>query len=92
MERSKKILLADDEPDILEPLSYNFVREGFEVRTAGDGVSAVRTARAFIPDVIVMDIMMPEMDGIEACREILLPRKEFEILSLIASKPNRLFR
>lgn len=67
---SKKILLVDDEPDILEFLSYNLVKEGFDVRTATRGEDAIRIAREFIPHLIVLDVMMPGMDGIETCEEI----------------------
>ena len=67
---SKKILIVDDEPDILEFLKYNLVKEGFEVLTAGDGEEGLRVAEAEKPDLIVLDIMMPKMDGVEICRNI----------------------
>jgi two-component system alkaline phosphatase synthesis response regulator PhoP len=65
-----KILLVDDEPDILEFLTYNLEKEGYQVFTAKDGVEAVRKAQEIVPHLIVLDIMMPNMDGIEACTEI----------------------
>lgn len=65
-----KILLVDDEPDILEFLSYNLRKEGYEVETAVNGVEGVRKAKIIKPDLILLDIMMPEMDGIEACNQI----------------------
>lgn len=65
-----KILLVDDEPDILEFLSYNLIKEGYEVATASNGVEGVKKAKIEKPDLILLDIMMPEMDGIEACAEI----------------------
>jgi len=65
-----KILLVDDEEDILEFLSYNLSKEGFNVITAKNGKEAISKAKKFLPDLIILDIMMPEMDGIEACAEI----------------------
>ena len=62
-----KILCVDDEPDILEILKYNLSSEGYDVSTAKDGKSALKTAKETFPNVIIMDIMMPNMDGIEAC-------------------------
>jgi two-component system alkaline phosphatase synthesis response regulator PhoP len=63
-----KILIIDDEPDILEFLSYNLKKKGFEVDTASSGAEGIRLALEKIPDLIVLDIMMPEMDGIETCQ------------------------
>ncbi|HWY98691.1 MAG TPA: response regulator, partial [Bacteroidia bacterium] len=65
-----KILLVDDEPDVLEFLSFNLKKEGYEVFTAGDGRIAIQTAKKVHPNLIVLDVMMPEMDGIEACKEL----------------------
>ncbi|MCB0371534.1 MAG: response regulator transcription factor [Muricauda sp.] len=65
-----KILLVDDEPDILEIVSYNLVAEGYEVFTAKNGVEGVAKAKKKQPHLIIMDVMMPEMDGIEACEVI----------------------
>ena len=67
---SVRILLVDDEEDILEFLKYNIENEGYEVKTATDGADAVSIAKSFLPNLIVMDVMMPGMDGIEACRRI----------------------
>ena len=67
---SLKILLVDDDPDILELLEYNLVREGFQIKTAENGQLAIKVAEEFLPDMILMDVMMPEMDGIEAGRII----------------------
>lgn len=65
-----KILLVDDEPDILEILSYNLIAEGYTVLTAANGLEAVKSAKKNQPHLIIMDVMMPEMDGIEACGQI----------------------
>ncbi len=65
-----KILLVDDEPDILEFLSYNLKKEGYNVFTANNGKEAVAVAKKETPQLIILDVMMPDMDGIETCREI----------------------
>ena len=65
-----KILLVDDEPDILEFLSYNLKKEGYNVFTANNGKEAVSIAKKETPQLIILDVMMPDMDGIETCREI----------------------
>lgn len=71
MENSQyKILLVDDEPDILEFLSYNLKKEGFQIYTSNNGRDAVKIANEIKPHLIILDVMMPDMDGIETCREI----------------------
>jgi two-component system, OmpR family, alkaline phosphatase synthesis response regulator PhoP len=65
-----RILLVDDEQDILDFLTYNLEREGYAVETASNGKEAIARARKRPPDLIVLDVMMPGMDGIETCREI----------------------
>lgn len=65
-----KILLVDDEPDILEFLSYNIQKEGFEVHTAQNGKEAIDIAGKIHPHLILLDVMMPEMDGIETCEAL----------------------
>ena len=65
-----KILLVDDEPDILEFISYNLKKEGFTVYTAPNGIDALKLAREHLPHLIILDVMMPEMDGIETCEQI----------------------
>ncbi len=67
---SIKILLVDDEPDILEFMEYNLKKEGYQVYVAKNGQEAVDKANELKPHLIILDIMMPEMDGIEACRAI----------------------
>jgi len=75
--QAKKILIVDDEPDILEFLQYNLRKEGYLVITASDGLQAIQVAEREKPHLILLDIMMPEMDGVEACR-LLRSRKEFD--------------
>ncbi len=70
MENGVKILLVDDEPDITEFLGYNLKQEGFKVFTANNGKDAVLIARDILPHIIVLDVMMPGMDGIETCTEL----------------------
>ncbi len=65
-----KILIADDNNDILELLTYNFTKEGFSVRTASNGEECIKIAFDFCPDIIILDIMMPKMDGVETCRRL----------------------
>ena len=67
---SLKVLVVDDDPDIVEILKYNLKNSGYSVKSAGNGVEAIKKAKKFIPDIILMDVMMPEMSGIEACEEI----------------------
>jgi two-component system, OmpR family, alkaline phosphatase synthesis response regulator PhoP len=66
----QKILVVDDEIDIVEFIKYNLEKEGYRVKTAHNGVIAIKKAKKFNPDLILMDVMMPEMDGISACRHI----------------------
>ncbi|HEX2898310.1 MAG TPA: response regulator transcription factor [Bacteroidia bacterium] len=66
----KKILIADDEQDILEMLEYALERDGFEVFKAHDGEETLRKAAKHVPDIILLDVMMPRMDGIEVCRSL----------------------
>lgn len=65
-----KVLVVDDEEDILELLKYNLQKEGFDVKTASNGIKAVEIARSYIPDLVVLDIMMPNQDGVETCRQL----------------------
>ncbi len=70
MAEAPRILVVDDEDDILDLLRYNLEKEGFRVDQASDGVEAVLAASAQVPDLIILDVMMPRMDGLEACRRI----------------------
>ena len=67
---AKKILLIDDEQDILEILSYNLEKEGYEVFTANNGNEGIEKAKQILPDLILLDVMMPEKDGIETCQDL----------------------
>lgn len=71
------ILIIDDELDILEIIKYNLVKEGFNVETASNGKEGIELAKKFHPDLILLDVMMPQMDGIEVC-EILRSTPDFE--------------
>ncbi|MDI9860851.1 MULTISPECIES: response regulator transcription factor [Flectobacillus] len=67
-----KILLVDDDPDIIELLEYNLTKEGFDTASATDGLQALEVAKKFKPDLILLDVMMPKMDGIETARQLRL--------------------
>ena len=70
MKESLKILVVDDDLDIIEILKYNLNNSGYFVKSANNGIKAIKKAKKFLPDIILMDVMMPEMSGIEACSEI----------------------
>ena len=70
MKESLKILIVDDDLDIIEILKYNLNNYGYSVKSANNGIKAIKKAKKFLPDIILMDVMMPEMSGIEACSEI----------------------
>lgn len=74
--KGQTILLVDDEKDILEFLQYNLEKEGYRVFTANDGLEGVQMTQKVAPDLILMDVMMPRMDGIEACQTI---RKDLQL-------------
>ena len=65
-----KILVVDDDLDIIEILKYNLNKSGYLVKSAKNGIEAIKRAKKFLPNIILMDVMMPEMSGIEACSEI----------------------
>ncbi len=82
-----KVLVVDDEPDILEFLSYNLEREGFVVMTEDNGRAALETAKKEQPDIILLDVMMPEMDGMETCRALReLPQFEHTIIAFLTAR------
>lgn len=76
MKKSKiKILLVDDEPDILEILSFNLSNEGYQIYTAENGKEALKVADQYMPHLIILDVMMPVMDGIEACERLRMDKR-----------------
>jgi two-component system alkaline phosphatase synthesis response regulator PhoP len=77
MQKIPKILVVDDDPDIVEILSYNLSLAGYEIKSAVNGKEAIKKAKSYIPEIILLDVMMPEMDGIEVCSKI----KELSSLS-----------
>ncbi|GAK90207.1 response regulator receiver [Nonlabens ulvanivorans] len=82
-----KILLVDDEPDILEIVSYNLKNEGYQVFTAENGKEGVQKAKKKKPDLIILDVMMPVMDGIEACEQIRkIPELDHTIITFLTAR------
>lgn len=82
-----KILLVDDEPDVLEFMRYNLEKEGYQVVTASNGKEGVKKAIKVNPDLIILDIMMPEQDGIETCRELRsIPDFEDTMISFLTAR------
>ncbi|MBF03473.1 MAG: DNA-binding response regulator [Flavobacterium sp.] len=82
-----KILLVDDEPDILEIVGYNLSQEGYQIVTATNGKEAITKAKKELPHLIIMDVMMPEMDGIEACENIRkFPELEHTIITFLTAR------
>lgn len=67
---SLKVLVVDDEQDILEFVKYNLDKEGYNVKTAFNGVDAIEEAKKFVPDLVILDVMMPGMDGITTCEKL----------------------
>ena len=68
--KNTKILLVDDEPDIVEIIRFNLEQNGYKISTASDGLEAIKIAEKEIPHLIIMDVMMPNLDGIEACERL----------------------
>jgi two-component system alkaline phosphatase synthesis response regulator PhoP len=82
-----KILLVDDDPDIQEILSYNLIQEGYKIYLASNGKEAIKQAKKELPHLIIMDVMMPEMDGIEACEQIRkMPELENVIITFLTAR------
>ena len=79
-----KILLVDDEPHILQFLEMGLVNEGYEVKTAPDGLAALEAVERFAPHVIILDVMMPEMDGFEVCKRIKETAEHIAVIMLTA--------
>lgn len=86
-EYSAKILLVDDEPDILEIVSYNLKNEGYQVFTAENGEEALKKAKKKKPDLIILDVMMPIMDGMEACEKLRrMPEMENTLITFLTAR------
>ena len=84
---TQKVLLVDDEPDIVELLKYNLEREGYQVQTALNGRDALKSAKANHPDLIVLDIMMPGMDGVEVCAQLRqLPEFKHTLITFLTAR------
>jgi two-component system, OmpR family, alkaline phosphatase synthesis response regulator PhoP len=82
-----KILLVDDEPDILEFISYNLRKENYQVFTENNGRSAIESAKTIVPHLIILDVMMPEMDGMETCKELKsIPSIENSIIVFLTAR------
>jgi two-component system alkaline phosphatase synthesis response regulator PhoP len=82
-----KILLVDDEPDILEIVAYNLKNEGYQVYTAENGEEALKKAKKKKPDLIILDVMMPVMDGIEACEKMRkLPELDATVITFLTAR------
>lgn len=87
VKNEKKILLVDDEQDILELISYHLKNEGYEVETAENGVEAIKKAKTFIPDLILLDVMMPNKDGIETCLDMReMPELKNSIIAFLTAR------
>ena len=81
------ILLVDDELDILEIIGYNLTAEGYNVVTAQNGVEAIKKAKKHKPKLIILDVMMPEMDGIEACEKLrLIPDLSETVITFLTAR------
>lgn len=82
-----KILLVDDEPDILEFIGYNLRKENYQVFTENNGRKAIKAARSILPHLIILDVMMPEMDGMETCQELRkIPSLENTIIIFLTAR------
>ena len=87
MDTKGKILVVDDEPDIIEFISYNLSKEGYTVQAASNGLKAIEVASTFDPDLIILDIMMPEMDGVEVCKRLRTqPQFESTLIAFLTAR------
>lgn len=87
MSHSFKLLLVDDEPDILEFLSYNLKKEGYDVHIANTGKEALKIAFEIAPHLILLDVMMPEIDGVETCEQLrLMPELHNTIIAFLTAR------
>ena len=86
-DKNIRILLVDDEPDILEIISYNLTAQGYTVFTTNNGQKAIKKAKKEKPHLIILDVMMPEMDGIEACEQIRkIPELENTLITFLTAR------
>ena len=84
---SSRILLVDDDKDILEILQYNLKKEGYDISIAEDGVQALEVAKSFLPHLIILDVMMPKMDGIECCMKLRsIPEMKDVIITFLTAR------
>ncbi len=87
MDNSKKILLVDDDKDIIEFLDYNLKKEGFTTKTANNGDEAIKIAKSFLPDLIILDVMMSGKDGIETCEIIrTIPELNNPLIAMLTAR------
>jgi len=87
MDNSKKILLVDDDKDIIEFLDYNLKKEGFTTKTANNGDEAIKIAKSFLPDLIILDVMMSGKDGIETCEIIrTIPKLNNPLIAMLTAR------
>ena len=80
-----RILLVDDEPDILEIIRFNLDKEGYRIRTASDGLEGIKVAEIFFPHLIILDLMMPNLDGIETCERLRQDERFHETIVMFLS-------
>jgi two-component system, OmpR family, alkaline phosphatase synthesis response regulator PhoP len=92
MVKNYKMLIVEDEPDIIEFLSYHFTKKGFHVDSAHNGAKALEVLEHFTPDVIISDILMPVMDGIKMCRQLKKDHKYANIPIIFLSGVNDDYR
>ena len=85
--KNSTILLVDDEPDILEIIGYNLTNEGYNVITAENGIEAINKAKKHLPQLVILDVMMPEMDGMEACEKLRnIPELENTVITFLSAR------
>lgn len=85
--KKEKILLVDDEPDILEIVGYNLDKEGYDVYTTNNGLEAIEIAKKEIPDLIILDVMMPDMDGMETCYQMRsIPKLKDTLITFLSAR------
>lgn len=85
--KNSTILLVDDEPDILEIIDYNLTNEGYNVITAENGIEAINKAKKHLPQLVILDVMMPEMDGMEACEKLRnIPELENTVITFLSAR------